>query len=475
MAKTIEEFWIMDVHAIENESSKRNSSVTPAFMAPMINEFSDVFPEELPERIPPTREQAKLHIDTSDATPIMGPTYRMSPKELDCLKSQLEDLVDKKMIRPSASAWSSPVLFVRKKDGTLRMCVDYRALNAVTKRNSYPLPRLDESFDMLGRATIFTKIDLKSGYWQVRVEPKDIHKTAFNTRYGQYEFLVMPFGLKNAPSAFQALMNEIFRPYLDDFVIVYLDDILIFSKTEQEHRGHVRIVLETLRQHKLYGNAAKSEFGLSELEYVGHIVSNHGIKVDPKKVAGIKEWPQPETVTAVRSFIGMTSYYRRFIQNFAHIASPLNELTSGNKSKGEKIEWNNACEEAFQTLKSEMINAPILRVYDPTRPVVIETDASQFAIGAALLQSNEKENILRPVAYFSRKLKKAERNYAANERELLAIVKALREWRCYVEGIPITIHTDHKSLTYAQNKKDIPPRLHGWLEELQHFDFKIEF
>jgi len=475
IAKTADEFWMLDITLVNTNESMDPKKAAPKFLAQIVNSYSDVFPAELPERQPPEREQSKLQIDTADAQPIRGPTYRMSPKELDCLKKQLEELVNKKMIRPSTSAWSSPVLFVRKKDGSLRMCVDYRALNAVTKRNSYPLPRLDESFDRLGRARIFSKIDLKSGYWQVRVEPKDIHKTAFNTRYGQYEFLVMPFGLKNAPSAFQALMNEIFRPFLDDFVLVYLDDILIYSRNEQEHQEHVRKVLEKLRENNLYGNPTKSEFGLTELEYVGHIVSKDGLKVDPKKIEAIEEWPQPETVTEVRSFIGMASYYRRFIKDFAHIASPLNELTQGNKGKKDKVEWTDECEIAFQTLKTKLIQAPVLQIYDPSRPIVIETDASQFAIGAALLQPSGDDKDLRPIAYFSRKLKPAARKYAANERELMAIVTALKEWRCYVEGIPIVIRTDHKSLTYAQDKKDIPPRLHAWLAELQHYEFTIEY
>lgn len=266
------------------------------------------------------------------------------------LKDQLQELLVKGFIRPSSSPWGAPVLFVKKKDGSLRLCIDYRDINKVTIKNKYPLPRIDDLFDQLQGAEIFSKIDLRSGYHQLKVKEADIPKTAFRTRYGHYEFLVMSFGLTNAPSVFMDLMNRVFKQYLDSFVIVFIDDILIYSKTRELHCDHLRIVLQQLREKQLYAKLKKCEFWLEKVIFLGHIVSKDGIAVDPSKIESIKQWPIPKTVSEVRSFLGLAGYYRRFISEFSKIALPLTSLTR----KTVKYEWTNDCQQAFQILKDKL-------------------------------------------------------------------------------------------------------------------------
>ncbi|KAL4032758.1 hypothetical protein IC575_005840 [Cucumis melo] len=267
----------------------------------------------------------------------------MAPAELKELKVQLQELLDKGFIRPSVSPWGAPVLFVKKKDGSIRLCIDYRELNKVTVKNRYPLPRIDDLFDQLQGATVFSKIDLRSGYHQLRIKDGDVPKTAFRSRYGHYEFIVMSFGLTNAPAVFMDLMNRVFREFLDTFVIVFIDDILIYSKTEAEHEEHLRIVLQTLWDNKLYAKFSKCEFWLKQVFFLGHVVSKVGVSVDPAKIEAVTGWTRPSTVSEVRSFLGLAGYYRRFVENFSRIATPLTRLT-GRSS----FVWSKACEDSFE-------------------------------------------------------------------------------------------------------------------------------
>ena len=277
--------------------------------------FPDVFLEELPG-LPPDKE-IEFCIDVVPGTvPISLPPYRMAPAELKELKEQLQDLLDKGLVRPSTSPWGALVLFVKKKDGSLRLCIYYRQLNKVTIRNKYSLPRIDDLFDQLQGASCFSKIDLRSGYYQLRIRREDVPKTVFRTRYSHYEFLVMSFGLTNAPAAFMDLMNRVFKPFLDRFVIVFIDDILVYSRSEEEHAEHLRIVLQTLREHQLYAKFSKCELWLDSVAFLGHVVSREGIQVDPKKIEAVMDWQRPTTVTEVRSFLGLAGYYRRFVQDF---------------------------------------------------------------------------------------------------------------------------------------------------------------
>ncbi|KAL0544475.1 hypothetical protein IC582_019591 [Cucumis melo] len=377
---------------------------------PVVRDYPDVFPEELPG-LPPHRE-VEFAIELEPGTiPISRAPYRMAPAELKELKVQLQELLDKGFIRPSVSPWGAPVLFVKKKDGSMRLCIDYRELNKVTIKNRYPLPRIDDLFDQLQGATVFSKIDLRSGYHQLRIKDGDVPKTAFRSRYGHYEFIVMSFGLTNAPAVFMDLMNRVFREFLDTFVIVFIDDILIYSKTEAEHEEHLRMVLQTLRDNKLYAKFSKCEFWLKQVSFLGHVVSKAGVSVDPAKIEAVTGWTRPSTVSEVRSFLGLAGYYRRFVENFSRIATPLTQLTR----KGAPFVWRKACEDSFQNLKQKLVTAPVLTVPDGSGSFVIYSDASKKGLGCVLMQQGKV------VAYASRQLKSHEQNYPTHDLELAAV------------------------------------------------------
>ena len=369
-----------------------NAIVIPELEAiPVVCEFSDVFPEELPG-MPPNRD-IEFVIDLLPGTaPIYKRPYRMSSDEWVELKKQLEILLKKDFIRLSTSPWGCPALFVEKKDKTLRMVVDYRPLNAVTVKNKYPLPRIDILFDQLVGAKFFSKIDLHLDYHQIKIHEEDIPKTAFSTRYGLHEYTVMSFGLTNAPAYFMYLMNSIFFKELDVFVIIFIDDILIFSKTEEEHAEHLCIILQRLRDHRLYAKFSKCEFWLMKISFLRHVLSENGIEVDPGKVEDVLNWAQPQNVKEVRGFLGLAGYYRRFIENFSKISKPLTELLK----KGVPFKWTDPCEKAFQTLKTKLTTAPILVQPDITKNFDVYCDALRIGLGCVLIQEG------RVIAYASR-------------------------------------------------------------------------
>lgn len=432
----------------------------------LLSMYQDVFPDKLPKGLPPLRAQDfKIELKP-DAEPQKKGLYRMSQFELKEVKAKVEELLEWGYIRPSSSPWGAPVLFVTKKDGSLRFCVDYRALNKLTVKNSYPLPRIDDILDQLATARVFSKIDLRSGYHQIRLSPDSIPLTAFNTRYGHFEFLVLPFGLCNAPATFMDLMNTIFTPYLDKFVIIYLDDILIYSDSDHEHSNHVKQVLDVLRKHKLYAKRSKCSFGDRETEYLGFILKGDGVAINPHKTAAIKSWTIPESKKDVQSFLGLVNYYRRFIRNCAQIAKPLTELT-----KNVPFEWTEKQQSAFSRLKNAVITAPVLQTFDPRYPVYVTTDASKDAIGAVLEQ--EFPDSRHPVAFTSRTLNDAESRYPAHELELLGVVDTLRVWRCYLHGRKFTVHTDHNSLKYLNTQQTLSSKQVRWIQKLLEFDFVI--
>ncbi|KAD3336153.1 hypothetical protein E3N88_31672 [Mikania micrantha] len=429
---------------------------------PVVCNFPDVFPEDLPG-LPPDRE-IEFQIDVvSGAQPIAKAPYRLAPTEMKELMTQLQDLLDKGFIRPSVSPWGAPVLFVKKKDGSMRMCIDYRELNKLTIKNKYPLPRIDDLFDQLQGASWFSKIDLRSGYHQLKVREQDIPKTAFRTRYGHYEFLVMSFGLTNAPAAFMDLMNRVCRPMLDRSVIVFIDDILIYSRSEGDHACHIREVLEILRREKLYAKFSKCAFWLREVQFLGHVISPEGIMVDPAKVEAVMKWNPPKTPTEVRSFLGLAGYYRRFIQDFSRIATPLTKLTR----KETKYDWGPTQVQAFEELKKRLTEAPILTLPDGNEDMVVYSDASYLGLGCVLMQRGKV------IAYASRQLKTHEANYPTHDLELAAVVFALKIWRHYLYGVKCTIYTDHISLKYFFEQKDLNMRQRRWLELLKDYDCEI--
>ncbi|KAI3669787.1 hypothetical protein L6452_41194 [Arctium lappa] len=376
------------------------------------------------------------------------------------MMTQLQELLEMGFIRPSSSPWGAPMLFVKKKDGSMRMCIDYRELNKVTVKNKYPLPRINDLFDQLQGAGCFSKIDLRSGYHQVRVKNDDIPKTAFRTRYGHYEFLVMPFGLTNASAVFMDLMNRVCLPFLDKSVIVFIDDILIYSKDESEHGKHLREVLEVLRREKLFAKFSKCEFWLQEVQFLGHVVSKDDVKVDPAKIEAMMSWEPPTSPTEIRRFLGLAGYYRRFIQDFSKIATPLTSLTR----KNVKFLWTDAQEQAFQTLKRKLCEAPILSLSEGSEDFVVFSDTSKMRLGCVLMQRGKV------IAYASRQLKEHEKNYPTHDLELAAVVFALKLWRHYLYGTRCTLFTDQKSLKYIFNQKELNMRQRRWLELLKDYD-----
>jgi hypothetical protein len=360
----------------------------------VVCEYPDVFLDELPG-MPPDRD-IEFAIELQPGTaPISKRPYRMPPAELVELKTQLQELLDKGFIRPSTSPWGCPTLFVKKKDESLRLCVDYRPLNAMTIKNKYSLPRIDVLFDQLVGSKVFSKLDLRSGCHQIKIRASDIPKTAFSTRYGLYEYLVMSFGLTNAPTYFMYLMNSVFMPELDKFVVVFIDDILVYSKNEDDHVNHLHTVLQRLRDHRLYAKFSKCDFWLREIKFLGHTISQDGVLVDPEKVQEVMDWKPPTTVRHIRSFLGLAGYYRRFIPDFSRIAKPMTELLK----KGVKYEWSQKCEDAFHALRHHLTTAPVLAQPDNTKPFEVYCDASGTGLGCVLMQYN------RVIAYASRALR----------------------------------------------------------------------
>ena len=329
------------------------------------------------------------------------------------------------------------------------MCTDYRALNKITKKNVYPLPRIDDLLDRLQGAKFFTKIDLRQGYHQIRIKDADVEKTAFRTRYGHYEYLVLPFGLTNAPATFMGLMNEVFRPLLDKSVVIYLDDILIYSWTWEDHKRHIAEVLDRLRAHELYAKVFKCEFGKSKVEFLGHVVSNDTVAVDNKKIEAIQSWPSLQNIHDLRAFLGLANYYLRFVDNYSKLTLPLTRMLK----KGATINMGEEEESAFLVVKEALTNAPVLAVANPRLGCRIVTDESDFALGAILLQDQGQG--FQPIAYESRKLQPAELRRSVYEKEMLAVLHSLKAWRCYVEGRPIELVTDHESLKWLLGQKEL--------------------
>jgi hypothetical protein len=422
----------------------------------------DLFAKQLPG-LPPEREVFHTINLEEGHRPPNRPAYRLAPSELAECEKTVDELLKLGLIRPSCSPFASPVLFVRKKDGSLRMVIDYRLLNKITISDRYPLPRIDDLLDRLKGAKVFSSLDLLSGYHQVRLRKEDVPKTAFRTPFGLYEFLVLPFGLTNAPATFQRLMNEVFHDYIrEGFVVVYLDDVLIYSKTEEEHLGQLERVFTRPREHQLLAKLVKCSFFEKQLRYLGHIIGENGLEVDMDKVKVVQEWPSPTNVTEVRRFLGLSNYFRKFIQNYSILATPLTAL-SGAKAPWK---WGQEQQEAFTKIKEALVRAPILTLPDVRRPFKVVCDACDYGVGAVLFQDGKV------CAYFSKKLGASERNYSATERELLAVVYALTEWRCYLLGKPVTVVTDHKCNTFLGQQVGLSPRRARWAERLQEFEIE---
>jgi hypothetical protein len=435
------------------------------------HDLLEAFSKRKADTLPPHRPY-DLSIDLEEGKrPPFGPIYPLSELELKTLHAWIEENLSKGFIRASKSPAGAPILFVKKKDGSLRLCVDYRALNNITVKNRYPLPLIPEALDRLRKSKVYTKIDLRGAYNLVRVKSGDEWKTAFRTRYGHFECLVMPFGLTNAPAVFQHFMNDVFRDLLDVKVLVYLDDILVFSDDPAHHPDDVRTVLQRLIDHGLYAKAEKCEFSVDKTEFLGFIVSPDGVSMAPDKVEAITSWPAPTSMKLLQQFLGFANFYRRFIEGYSRIISPLTRLLK----KDAKWHFDARAQEAFDRLKSAFTSASFLRHFDPSLDTIIETDSSDYAISAILSQYHGK--ILHPVAFMSRKMVPAELNYEIHDKELLAIVEAVKIWRHYLEGLsrPFTILTDHQALQYFQSAKTLTRRQARWSEMINHHKYQIKY
>ncbi|GJP72440.1 hypothetical protein CLOP_g3172 [Closterium sp. NIES-67] len=452
---------------MQTEDITKLCEAVPLDLAELIRKYPEIFPDDLPAKLPPSRpEDHRIELEPG-AQPTVQRQFWLSQLELEELQQQLDYLLTKGFIRPSTSPYAAPILFTPKKDGGLRMCIDYRILNRITIKSRYPIPRADDLLDQLRGAKFFSKLD---GYHQIRVAAKDCHKTAFRTRYGSYKYLVMPFGLTNAPSTFQMTMNGVFRELLDKCVIIYIDDILIYSRSREQHLKDLDAVFTLLHKNRLITKGSKCDFLKQELEFLGHVVSTEGMKIDPRKIKTIQEWKPPTNLKELKSFLGFVNYVRRFIPNMAGLSAPLTDRLKDHDC----FWWGEKQQAAFDQLKIALTSPPILRISDPNRPYEVVTDASDIAIGAVLLQ--DFGDGLQPVAYESRKLQGAEKNYTVHDTEMLAIVHAFKTWRCYLTGADVTVWTDHKSLQYLRAQPNLNPRQIRWLDFLEsNFHYAITY
>ena len=434
----------------------------PIEMSCLLQQFEEVF--QVPSELPPSRD-IEHHITLKEGVdPVNVRPYRYAHFQKAEIEKQVEEMLRSGLIQPSSSPFSSPVLLVKKKDGSWRFCTDYPALNSATVKDRFPIPTVDDMLDELHGAKFLTKLDLSAGYHQVRVHLPDVPKTAFRTHNGHYEYLVMPFGLCNAPSTFQSLMNSVFRSHLRKFVLVFFDDILVYSSSWEDHLEHVRVVFQILQQHKLFVKFKKCEFGKLELEYLGHFISGEGVKVDQSKIQAMLDWLAPTTITELRGFLGLTGYYRKFVKDYGIIARPLTNLLK----KG-KFEWNEIAESAFTLLKEAMMTTPTLAMPNFDAPFIIQTDASGDGIGAVLTQDGK------PLAFMSRSLGVAKQSWSTYAREMLAIVIAIRTWRPYLLGRKFIIQTDQRSLRFLLEQRILTPEQQKWMGKLVGYDYEITY
>jgi hypothetical protein len=448
-------------------SSQEEGLVDTEELRTVLTQYKDVF-QDIPEGLPPDRDIPHVIQLEEGTVPPYRSNRRMSPAEVDLCKKYVAELLQRGHIQPSTSPFGAPMMMIAKASGGFRVVCDWRALNKKTIKMRYPLPRIDETLDRLAGATVFSSCDLASGYFQIKIRDEDAHKTAFTTPFGQYEFRVLGQGLANAPATFQSLMNRLFAPYLNKFVVIYLDDIMIYSKTASEHLEHIKLVLEVLRKEKLYAKLAKCDFNKVEVPFLGHIVGRQGVRVNPKKIATVQTWPIPTDITQLRQFLGLTNYFRKFIQGYSSLTAPLHDLT--HKGTDFKSAWKDSHTALFEQLKELLTTAPILALPDFDKPFTLVSDASVMGTGAVLLQEG------RPIAYTSKKFSPAEVNYHTTEQELLGVVNALKEWRCYAEGAKgLTVVTDHNPLTYLQTQPTLSRRLARWELELRDFNFTWEY
>ena len=443
----------------------------------VLAEHADVFPDKLPAGLPPGRgHELRIELKPGARPPHRQPP-RQNQKHAAFEAKWIKDMLANNHIKHSQSEYAAPHFYVDKGDsattGEYRAVTDYRLLNDQTVKNHYPLPRADQLFDKLAHAKYFSKIDLRTGFYQILIAEKDRHKTAFVTSQGLFEYNVLPMGLCNSPAVFMALMNDTFREYLDRFVLVFLDDIIVYSDTLEDHERHLRLALQRLREQRLCAKLSKSALCQTEVEFLGHHVGREGLRVMEDKIDAVRDWPVPTTIRELRAFLGLAGYYRRFVRRFSEIALPLTELTRN--VTHQRLQWGARQQLAFIELKRALQSTPVLALPDPALPFVVNCDASGYAVGAVLQQ--DRGSGLQPIAFMSKKLTGAESRYPVHEQELLAIITALTTWRHYLSGtsVPVRMRTDHKSLIHFQTQPMLSGRQTRWLETLSDYDYVIEY
>ncbi|CAJ1057674.1 uncharacterized protein LOC108874699, partial [Xyrichtys novacula] len=454
---------------------QKSASPPPSLTSvpPVYHDLAMVFSKEQSLILPPHRPY-DCAIDLLPGAPLPSSRlYNLSRPEREAMEDYIQDSLTSGLIRPSSSPLAAGFFFVKKKDSSLRPCIDFRGLNDITIKNKYPLPLIDPSFEPLCQATIFSKLDLRNAYHLVRIREGDEWKTAFNTPMGHFEYLVMPFGLTNAPAVFQTLINDVLRDMINKFAFVYLDDILIFSRNLEEHQQHVRLILQRLLENRLFVKPEKCEFYASSVSFLGYIIAQGELRPDPEKVRAVRDWPTPSSRKDLQRFLGFANFYRRFIKNYSKVAVPLTRLTSLKVP----FSWTPEADATFHHLKSLFISAPVLKHPDPSLQFMVEVDASDSGVGAVLSQRDSQTQKLHPCAFFSRKLSATEQNYDVGNRELLAVVWALQEWRHWLEGAsqPFLIWTDHKNLQYLRSARRLNPRQARWSLFLSRFNFTLSY
>ena len=431
----------------------------------LVRDNSEIFAEKDAEL--GNTKLIKMNIETGDHDPINLKAYRPAFHKRQIIEEQIEDMLKAGVIEQSRSPWAFPVVIVRKKDGSQRFCVDYRRLNDITQKYQWNLPHIDDILARLGNSKYFTSLDLKSGYWQIPMDEKDKEKTAFISHKGQFQFNKMPFGLCNAPSYFCELMEKVVGDL--SFTIAYLDDLIIYSETEQEHIEHIREVFVRLREADLKLKRKKCEFFKKELKYLGHIIDKRGVRPDDDKLESIRSLERPTNVTEVRSFIGMCSFYRKFIQNFSKIAEPLTKLTRKHSS----FEWNLECQHAFDELKSKLGSAEILAFPDLTKDYILYTDASDSCIGAVLAQNFDEGE--RPIQYLSHQLSNTQKRWPIIQKEAFAIVYAIQKFEHFLHGSKFVIKCDHKPLKYIFSSEMKNPKVQRWAMIISEHNCEIQY
>ena len=471
------EFFMTSLYEIERvikelQDDPDNAQLLKDRLPARYQEYADVFNKSNSETLPEHRPYDHKIVLEEPLPNSYSPLYKQNLEELEATKKFVQDQLKHGWIQHSRSPFASPVLCVRKPNGSLRICVDYRKLNNLTRKDSYPIPRIDELLARPSKAKVFTKFDIRAAFNRIRMDPASEEYTTFRTRYGTYKCKVLPFGLCNGPATYQRYMNDVLIDYLDDFCIAYLDDILIYSEDELTHEKHVQLVLARLRAAGLQVDIKKSEFHVTRTRYLGYVLTNRGIEVDPEKVEALREWKPPTTVTGVKSFLGFTGFYRQFIPEFSRVAKPLIAL----QSPANTFDWTEGCQRSFEQLKASLLAIPTLCHFDPAYETKLETDASDGVV-AGVLSQKHPDGRWYPVAFYSSVLSGSELNWEIHDKELFAILQAFNKWRAELTSTQnqIRVYSDHRSLEYFMTTKVLNARQARWAETLAPFNFRIEY